>query len=128
IYTALHNGHVYRSQTQADGTLGPWIQETAAAYHGGRLLCEANNAYLYIFGGWVDATFFADVYFAAIKADGSLAPWQTTTPMPEGRQHESVHFFNGRVYIAGGITAVGDSGILDRADSAPVHADGTLGD
>jgi hypothetical protein len=126
IYTALGNGHVYRSQTSSDGTLGPWIAEaTAADHHGGRLMCEANNGYLYIFGGWVDSTFYDDVYVAQINADGSLRPWSTTTPMPQGRQHQSVHFFHGRVYIAGGITD--GLVILNSVYSAPVFADGTLG-
>jgi len=47
--------------------------------------------------------------------------------MPQARQHQSVHFFNDRVYIVGGITSVGDAGILDTAYSAPVSCDGTLG-
>jgi len=126
IYAGLHNGHLYRAPVNPDGTLGEWVTEsTPAEFHGGRLGVEAYAGNLYLVGGWTHPTFYDDVYVATINPDGSLAGWDSTTAMPQPRQHTSVHFFNDRVYVAGGITSVGN--ILDSAYSAQVNPDGTLG-
>ncbi len=128
VYVAHHNGNIYRAAIGPDGALGVWAQQPKAAdWHGGRLLLEAYRGYLYLLGGNYYSTFFSSVYYARINDDGSLGAWNATTPMPEGRQHQSVHFHNQRVYIVGGITSVGDSGILSTAFSASVNCDGTLG-
>jgi hypothetical protein len=126
LYVGVYDGHVWRAHIAADGALGAWQAESSAApNHGGRLQVEAYAGHLYILGGWDGPTFYADTYVATINGDGSLGPWAATTPMPEPRQHQSVHFHDGRVYIVGGIT----SGlvILNTAYSAPVGPDGTIG-
>ena len=128
MFVAMGNGNIYSAPINADGSIGTWSPEAmAAAWHGGRLSLEGYCNRLYLFGGWHNSTFYPEVYTATVAADGSLGPWVQLINMPEGRQHVSVHFFNDRVYIVGGITSVGDGGILDTAWSAPVNpVDGTL--
>lgn len=119
---------LYRAPIGPDGGLGSWIPESAPTTqpgYGCRLNTRAHDGYLYVLGGYRNGSFFANVYFAQIHPDGSLGSWSQTTPMPQPRQHESVHFFGGRVYIVGGISSCNT--ILDSAYSAPVNADGTVG-
>src|ERR1051326_356203 len=127
VYVALENGKIFRSQIKSDGKLGPWqVEAVAEAYHGGRLLIEAYRDHLYILGGWTESTFYDDVFFAPINSDGSLGSWARTTPMPQGRQHQSVHFYSDRVYIVGGITA--HNTIVNSVYFAPVdYANGSIG-
>ncbi len=126
IYVALGHGQIYRASIACDGTLGNWQAEaTAAPDHGGRMSLEAYKGYLYVLGGHHNGTFYADVFVAPINPDGSVASWVLTTAMPEPRQHQSVHFYRGRVYIVGGITEVPH--ILETSYSAPVNPNGTLG-
>lgn len=126
LFVALLNGHIYSAPINGDGSVGSWTQlATAAADHGGRLALEAYEDRLYLFGGWSGGTFFNDVFTTVVNPDGSLGGWVQLADMPGPRQHTSVHFYNDRVYIVGGIQSVGN--ILDNAWSAPVNASGTLG-
>jgi hypothetical protein len=128
LYVALHNGNVYRVAINPDGSLGAWVSEPMAAPDlGGRLGLEAHCGHLYLLGGFTGCFMYSDVYVAPINLDGSLGTWTLTTPMPEPRQHQSVHFYDGRIYIVGGIS--GCTGpILDTVFSAPVDcATGALG-
>lgn len=122
IYVScMDSGNLYRAVIQPDGTLGTWIQEVKApAAQVGRLNLRAYNGTLYLVGAWAGGS--ADVHVAAIHSDGSLGSWSTTTPMPEGRQHQSLQFFNDRVYIAGGFP------VTASVISAPVNQDGTIGE
>ena len=125
MYIALFNGNTYYAQVNGDGTLGSWTSSgTPAANRGGRLSTRAYRGYLYVFGGWTGSTFYSSVYMAKINSDGSLGTWTATTSMPEVRQHVSVNFYNGRAYLAGGITD--GLAILSSVRSTGVLGDGTL--
>jgi len=131
LYVITENGgHVFRAPIQSDGSVGAWLDEEPTpigATSGGRLNVRAHQGRLYTFGGWGGYGVFSNrVFVADIDAAGALGPWQETTPMPEPRQHHSVHFLNDRVYIFGGIAGyVGP--ILATAYSAPVLENGTIG-
>jgi hypothetical protein len=114
----------------ADGSLGAWRTETEPAdgWMWSRLGLASHNTRLYLFGGaWPNSSTMSDaVYVASPDANGRVTAWTPTEAMPEGRGHVSVHFFDGRAYIAGGITS--GLTILDSAYSAPVNSDGSLGE
>ena len=124
IYVACtDSSNVFRSRVNADGTLAGWqSQPIAAPYRGGRLMLEAYEGFLYILGGAHYGN-FQDVWVTRINTDGTLAGWSQTTLKPINVLHQSVHFLNGRVYMAGGHSGP----IVDRAFSAPVNSDGSLG-
>ncbi len=125
LYVAPYSGNIYRATPNPDGTVAAWTSETpAGSGRGGRMSLKANDAHLYIFGGW-DGGFYSDVFVASINADSSLGTWAATTSLPGNRQHTSVHFIDGRVYIAGGISC--NSCVLDSVHSSPVNSDGTIG-
>jgi hypothetical protein len=76
-----------------------------------------------------------DVNFSVIRADGTLAPWTATTPLPAGRAfHASVVAtpFNSRVqgdgwlYVLGGVETKGGDPVA-TVYRAPLNPDGTLG-
>ncbi len=131
---AVYDDHIYVSSPTArsfymatvnpDGTVDTWLDVPPPlpnAPFGYRLGVQAYEGYLYACGGF----HYADVYYCRINQDGSLGPWTGTTPMPEPRHHQSVHFYNDRVYIVGGVTA--GNQILSSTYSAPVSPDGSIG-
>ncbi len=130
IYAGLHSNELYSAQINPDGSIGSWVAQTVPGPNiWSRMTVETYNSRLYMIGGWDGGGGFYDTcYFADINQDGSLGSWQSTTSMPQGRQHQSVHFQDDRVYVIGGITAANDSGILDSTISAPVNPDGTFGE
>jgi hypothetical protein len=127
IYIALGNGSVYRARTVPGGGIGSWIAcPSAGLNRGGRLLLRTHSGFLYIFGGWHPGFgFFSEVFVSRINPDGSIGAWNTTTLMPQSRQHQAIHFYNNRAYIIGGIG--GGGFILDSVYSAPLDSSGNLG-
>jgi hypothetical protein len=60
---------------------------------------------LYVVGGWDEASsLVADVFTAAIHADGSVGPWETTTPLPAPRFYHAGGSRPGFAYVLGGET------------------------
>ncbi len=86
--------------------------------------------YLYISGG-VDAqgNYVDTVEYAPILANGQLGPWQSTTPLIEGRFYHALIAHKGYLYAIGGGT-----GLLGKAnypitsvEKAKINPDGSLG-
>ena len=130
LYALLRNGNVYWTQIDSnDGGLGPWQGPTIAdPYRGAALV--AYGGYLYVLGGFGDGQggcfMYDDVYVAEIGQQGVPGSWENTTPMEVRQEWMSVHFYNDRAYIVGGISGCGGP-ILNTSWSAPVGGDGMLG-
>lgn len=121
---ALTNA-VYSAVVNSDGSLGPWIAQKplpeAVYTH-----AEVSNGTLYVLGGTVHggADIQNTVYFAKINADGTLADWATTSPLPLPVANHGAVLANGRVFVMGGW--IGNSP-TDAVNSASISADGKLG-
>lgn len=128
---------VYRAQVQSNGSLGSWTamasQPAARAYHTVVAATPSTApldtnvaAYVYALGG-VDASgaTVGTVEFARVELDGSLATWQSTTPLPAAVHNAGAVVFRGFLYVAGG--ASGAHQPTASAYRAEVHTDGTLG-
>ena len=90
------------------------------------------NGNLYVLGGLDGAgSATSTVYFASLKADGSVpvaattGTWATTTALPQPLSACSAVIFHGRIYVAGGNDATGTP--VAKVYSAKINADGTLG-
>jgi hypothetical protein len=94
---------VQYTSAKPDGSLNNWSPTAPLPDSLQAHTIIAYNGYLYVFGGknasdvWVTA-----VYFSAINADGTLAGWETTTPLPRQMSGYGTFESNGYVYLIGG--------------------------
>jgi hypothetical protein len=83
-------------------------------------------------GGWLYALGGVDsagatvntAWYAKVGLDGSVGPWQTTTPLPGGLHSASAVVFRGFLYLIGGSSGQGSPTAAGLR--AAVNADGTL--
>ena len=126
-YLYVLGGSSYSSVLYApmkpDGSLGPWTTTTsfttARQYAG----AAAYNGYMYISGGSQSFTYYNDVQYAPINADGSLGAWTTTTSFTTARDEHGFVIYNGYAYIAAGY----NGNDMNDVQYAPINADGSLG-
>ncbi len=123
----------------SDGSLGSWTLANSMPTAVCRAGTAAFKGYLYSFGGSTTPSSgctssstgaTSTVQYAAIKADGSLGNWQTTTSIAYGSSGQVISAMatiaNGYAYLAGGHNNGGGTSYSDM-QSAPVNADGSLG-
>nr|ACX33961.1 putative kelch repeat-containing protein [uncultured bacterium RM35] len=101
--------------------------------HHSTFLHEATSGtpFVYVLGGGKVQTLemFPEVRMAPILEDGMLGDWSLTTPIPKANVGTGIAVAGNRVYASGG--AIRDVfSLLTVAEtySAPIQADGTLGD
>lgn len=70
------------------------------------------QGFLYYLGGKSGSGIKDTVYFSAIKADGSLEPWKTTSPLKYARTDGKVAVHNNFIYWTGGWNGIIKTNIL----------------
>ena len=106
---------VERARVQPGGGLGPWQAapklNLARGYHSA-VVC---NGHVFVTGGYNDIGFkgryaFFEVEQAEIRSDGSIGPWEMSSPLPVTvKNHESVAW-NNMLFILGGVTSIREGG------------------
>lgn len=140
LYLLGGNGSTYFNDVQyaplnSNGTVGTWQSTSsfigARDFHGAAVY----NGYMYIMGGYNGtATYFNDVQFAPINADGTLGAWHYThnstddgttfvSGFTDARYGLGAVAYGGYLYILGGRGA----SYLNDVQYAPINADGTIG-
>lgn len=121
------NNVYYCADISAGGALGAWKAASAMPELLGLGLhaAAAYNGRLYVLGGTNLLGPRNVVYFSNVNADGTLAGWQATTPMPQKVSAHSAAVNGGRIYVTGGIAR--SVGATALTYSAPINADGTVG-
>jgi hypothetical protein len=116
---------VYSATIQGDGSLSAWTAQTPMPV-AIDTEAEAANGFLYVLGGIINGgnTFVNTVYFSQINADGTLAGWNQTTPLPQSESNFGAIAANGLVYSIGGFDG---SQVTDSFYVAAVNGDGSLG-
>ncbi len=112
----------------ANGQLGPWRQTSALGEGRFYNAAIAHNGYLYAIGGGTGALGEGNyplnsVERAAIRADGSLGPWQADTPMDTARRGLKAVLHGDTIYAIGGYSGI----FLKSIERARINADGSLG-
>ena len=99
---SLAVSNVYSAQIQSNGSLSNWTTQTSlpvAIY----TQAQAANSYLYVLGGILNnETVVQSVYYTKINADGSLAGWNQTVPLPQSESTFGAIAANGFVFSIGG--------------------------
>lgn len=102
---------VYFAKTNADGSLGDWKKGPDLPEFVGAAGYVVLNNFLYVIGGYSvagkDTTSTGNVYFAAIKPNGALGPWRTTTPLTGGRFFFTAAAGQSTIYAMGGTYQTG---------------------
>lgn len=116
---------VYAAEVNEDGSLGPWTAQKSlpeAVY----THAAVTNGVLYVLGGTVNGgnDIQNTVYFAKINADGTLADWAATTPLPSPVSNHGAVVANGRVMTFGGWTGAAPTSVVNASAVEPA---GSLG-
>ena len=110
------------------GTVGTWTATTSFTNARYWHTSVAYNGYLYILGGYSyngsSSTYYNDVQYAAVNANGTIGAWNYTTSFTTARLAHTSVTYNGYLYILGGFN--GAAGLND-VQYAPINADGTVG-
>jgi hypothetical protein len=115
---------VYSAQIQADGSLSLWVAQLpmpAPIYDH----ASVANGFLYVLGGLIDGgnLVSTNVYYTKINADGTLAGWNQTTPLPQPLSFFSAVTTGGRVFVIGGSNG---SSLVNAFYNATVMGDGSF--
>ena len=118
---------VWSAQIQTDGSLSPWTAQASLPIVGG-IYTQASvaNGLLYVLGGIINegTTVINNVFCSRINADGTLAGWNQTTPLPDALAGEGVVVAHGQIYVVCGFDG---TTVVNNTYSVPVAGDGSLG-
>ncbi len=123
---------LYSAPINSNGSIGTW--QTLNTLPTLRIMSglSAANGYLILTGGTDGTTAYSTTYTAAIKSDGTIGTWNTTTTLPTVVFGHSSVISNNYIYVTGGCSTATSSiatcaSVLSTTYSAQVKADGTLG-
>ena len=83
--------------------------------------------YIYMLGGVDGMHFLRSTEYTTIRPDGTLTPWQGTSPMLEQRGFFSSVEHNGYIYAVGGGNGENGEHLLRSVERAKIFDDGLLG-
>lgn len=122
--TAAYNGYVYLfggldgaanvlsdvqyAPINSDGTLGAWVTTRAMPGVRRSFSYAVERGHLYAYGGCTTAQsctgYINSTIYAAINADGSIGPWDSTSTFTTARSFSGGASYNGFLYLSGGCT------------------------
>jgi len=103
------------SQEDEPGFFKPW--QPAPSLQTGRYGLDSvrHGDYVYALGGLSGAAYLDSVEKAPIREDGSIGPWQYTTPMSSRREGMNTLTVNNHIYLIGGTNVKGFKRIVEYA-------------
>lgn len=112
-----------------DGRLGEWRAGghlPGPRFHHATLI---HGPYLYVVGGLEAAVSVPAVLRGRISSDGTIVTWDSLTPLPRPRSHQSMFVHGNALYLVGGLDGnpAGANTPLSDVIRAPFLADGNLG-
>ncbi len=111
---------------QNPGTTEVWTQTSSLPEPLETQAAAVNNGFLYVIGGLSDGTPTNSVLYATINSDGTLGPFQETTPLPYTLYRYLCGVVNnGFIYAIGGVA---NGYTTSSVVYAPIESDGTVGD
>jgi len=132
-YTLAPYSTVERAKINSDGTLGKWVLEADTLpipVYGSAAISK--NGYIYVISGdviYAHAT--PAVQYTKANPDGTLQPWQQTSPLQQTRVNLAAVEYNGYIYVMGGNPdpPMSESKPLgvNSVEYAKINPDGTLG-
>jgi hypothetical protein len=118
---------VFRALPNANGGITSWISDTSmptAVWAGGGAIV---GGHLVITGGDIDGAMSSLIHLAPLQPDGTLGPWQVIEDaLPEPRRLQTATQWNGRGYIVGGWTEVGNVSVTRSDEVALLELSGPV--
>jgi N-acetylneuraminic acid mutarotase len=115
----------YYAPLNSGGVIGSWTATTALPIAVSSATSIVYNGYVYELGGFNGTTYYSNVYYAPLNANGTIGTWTSTTALPQAMIGSSTITYNGYVYELGGYQAAGTT--LAATYYAPLNANGTIG-
>jgi N-acetylneuraminic acid mutarotase len=114
------------TKINSDGSITPWQITSFMKYSRNAPAAVSANGYLYVIGGG-DGSGEAlnTVERAALKADGSLGPWEDLSSILESRYGHAAVVSNGYIYVIAGSNNKNQP--LASVERAALQPNGTLG-
>ena len=110
---------VFSAPVDDKGIIGAWVSEpNLPGYRHSPAVCLINN-FVYVIGGFHNASGYLTVYRAEIKVDGTLNAWVTLANVPEGSYGRELLVIKNKLVIIGGI--------YRTHHYADLNADGSVG-
>lgn len=106
---------------EAEGT-GAWATRTALPAARERHAAAVVGGRVFVVGGLVSGSASAEVWSAALNADGTLGAWRREADLPAPRESHALAVFAGRLYVLGGF----DGSAKATVWSADVQTDGRV--
>lgn len=122
---AANYNDVQYAQINSDGSISAWITTSSFSAPRYGLGFTAKNGYLYVLGGYDGTTYFGQVNYAPINANGSVSAWTGAGSATQlgGRWGMSLVSYRNSLYAVGGY----DGTAYDNdAYYAPVDGAGAL--
>ena len=119
------SSNVFSATIQADGSLSAWtIQASLPVAVSAQ--AEGANGFLYALSGLINNgnNIQKTIYYSKINADGTLAGWNSTTPLPQPESYFGAVAANGFIFTFGGFNG---SAPTSSFYVAAVNGDGSLG-
>lgn len=132
------NGYVYvlggeglssveRAIINSDGSLGPWKPSTSMSASRPGLAALFAHGYIYIIGGSNGMQAWNSIERAVVNPDGSIGPWQATTPMNTARGYLTAVAVGNYIYAIGGQNNQMSAPSLRIVERTTINSDGSLG-
>ena len=80
------------------------------------------NGVIHVIGGIDGVDFLRSTEYSRIRPDGSLAPWQPSSPLNEPRGFFDAAVSNDYVYVAGGGNGPSGHNLLSSVERARIRA------
>jgi Kelch motif len=115
------------SAINSDGSLGAWQTVSSLLTPRYQFGAVAAGGFLYVIGGSpFGGGVLGSVEFAAINADHTLGPWQTTSSLNVPRAALKVVAVDNNIYALGGDGPLSSTGEEYTVERAVINPDGTL--
>ena len=134
-HTTSYLNSVLYAPINADGTIGAWHYTHNSTDDGTTFVAGFTNArenhasaisgnYVYILGGDAGSTYYNDVQYAPINANGTIGIWTTLNSFTSPRHGDISFIDNGYLYVIAGYNG---TSYFNDVQYAPINANGTIG-
>jgi hypothetical protein len=124
-YTSAYQNDIQHCPLNANGSVGTCVQQTSAFTTARTdLSVVISNGYVYIIGGYDGTTYYNDIQYCPINANGSVGTCvQQTSAFTTARFNHTSVVSQGYLYVIGGATPT----LQNDIQYCPLNANGSVG-
>lgn len=125
----IHKQTILWTRPKPNGELEPWKESTPFPGEGiDNSVVVSTPGHIHLIGGYTQRNQPTNVVWSAVINDrGDFVSWKSAPPLPVPLWFHNAAVVSGRVWVWGGLTTAKNTSVNALVYSAPVLADGTLG-